>query len=114
MIISFMSPDNIISTHILTRRMTYTFYPYEHLEFYFNSHPHEEDDNVWVYFFVVIVISTHILTRRMTVLEKAFHSPLYFNSHPHEEDDNIFFKLTTDVDISTHILTRRMTSSSSS
>ena len=34
-----------ISTHILTKRMTVTGYTDLLTDFYFNSHPHEEDDN---------------------------------------------------------------------
>ena len=57
--------------------------------FYFNSHPHEEDDSAHGY-----VLTSH----------------KYFNSHPHEEDDplyNILFHHP--LTISTHILTKRMT-----
>ena len=55
---------------------------------YFNSHPHEEDDGSIKFLWIV---------------------GLYFNSHPHEEDDK---KVTGEVSryyISTHILTKRMT-----
>ena len=56
----------IISTHILTRRMTSM-----------DSLP-----------FVFLSISTHILTRRMTIPQRLSNSPIcHFNSHPHEEDD---------------------------
>ena len=43
---------------------------------YFNSHPHEEDDQV------------EMATRYMT---------LHFNSHPHEEDDPTFSSLSSSV-----------------
>ena len=33
---------------------------------HFNSHPHEEDDNAYVFYSTMFFISTHILTRRMT------------------------------------------------
>ena len=33
-----------ISTHILTRRMTLLVHSVLDIEYYFNSHPHEEDD----------------------------------------------------------------------
>ena len=55
-----------ISTHILTKRMTVSNGTQGEKRKYFNSHPHEEDDNVWFSF---------------------RNSVLYFNSHPHEEDD---------------------------
>ena len=56
---------------------------------YFNSHPHEEDDN-YIY----------LLTSALN----------HFNSHPHEEDDIVSVKkLITSSTISTHILTKRMT-----
>ena len=59
----------IISTHILTKRMT------------------KKD----VYVFVRKYISTHILTKRMTISVICnCISDNYFNSHPHEEDDVSF------------------------
>ena len=56
---------------------------------YFNSHPHEEDDLVFILQLYHICISTHILTRRMTTSQ---------------------CKVIWIWTISTHILTRRMTS----
>ena len=56
---------------------------------YFNSHPHEEDDEAEVdENGEELSISTHILTKRMT-FPATFqaHGKRYFNSHPHEEDD---------------------------
>ena len=56
---------------------------------YFNSHPHEEDDR-----------------------KQLWHRwiEMYFNSHPHEEDDVVFLiGRHTNEGISTHILTKRMT-----
>ena len=80
-----------ISTHILTKRMTYSYFfttPFQ----YFNSHPHEEDDvtpfKVMLFMFG---ISTHILTKRMTFISTPFSGGNY---------------------ISTHILTKRMTAPS--
>ena len=55
---------------------------------YFNSHPHEEDDNLICLFPIYIIISTHILTKRMT-------------GRNNRELRNF--------SISTHILTKRMT-----
>ena len=84
---SFSYPTLIISTHILTRRMTmkvenhYTFmifqltssrggwhhsYAQKFFHIYFNSHPHEEDDDSDNQYITLPNISTHILTRRMT------------------------------------------------
>ena len=60
--------SNIISTHILTKRMTLSTTPNIFLYLYFNSHPHEEDDDVLV---------------------KFDGCRIYFNSHPHEEDDSV-------------------------
>ena len=101
-----------ISTHILTKRMTLFaiaivssdifqltssrrgwlifFWFYLSIFFYFNSHPHEEDDSV-----------RYNLKRH----------EVYFNSHPHEEDDCGRGGLDWDDVISTHILTKRMTQS---
>ena len=55
---------------------------------YFNSHPHEEDDDLSWYF-------------------KRKHYD--FNSHPHEEDDYTTKWWPAVTNISTHILTKRMT-----
>ena len=56
----------IISTHILTKRMTALVTPKRYC----------------------LTISTHILTKRMTLIPIAVIIPFqYFNSHPHEEDD---------------------------
>ena len=77
-----------ISTHILTKRMTLAVFPKCH---------------AWD-------ISTHILTKRMTppvfLLLSCYK---YFNSHPHEED--VVYKNIVGYasSISTHILTKRMT-----
>ena len=76
---------------------------------YFNSHPHEEDDHLKRTYKEKRYISTHILTKRMTkAIEKIPYFGLFqltssrrgwrfskilaliavhFNSHPHEEDD---------------------------
>ena len=79
-------------------------------ESYFNSHPHEEDDDDTISKMRGETISTHILTKRMTsracsiwhdksisthILTKRMtvsestrkERRKYFNSHPHEEDD---------------------------
>ena len=77
-----------ISTHILTKRMTMTEKGRRTWNFYFNSHPHEEDDDSLRLLNCHADISTHILTKRMTITA-------------------VFFQKTTDI--STHILTKRMT-----
>ena len=101
-----------ISTHILTRRMTWLrrmplaalryFNSHPHKEDdrngkkvaiskkYFNSHPHKEDDSIQRRRNVEKYISTHILTRRMTSSYPCPNVPTYFNSHPHKEDDSNF------------------------
>ena len=79
--------------------------------FYFNSHPHEEDDDslrllnchadISTHILTkrmtkgitvgstVTIISTHILTKRMTQSKHGSRKwQLNFNSHPHEEDDH--------------------------
>ena len=56
----------VISTHILTRRMTLQHTLDEDNPVYFNSHPHEEDDLSSEMSSSTLSISTHILTRRMT------------------------------------------------
>ena len=63
----------IISTHILTKRMTDRVLPISFYYGYFNSHPHEEDDvKNWMPT-TLVNISTHILTKRMTaILNKIF------------------------------------------
>ena len=122
-----------ISTHILTKRMTAScqsfggmesfqltssrrgwrrvdWRPVDHINF--NSHPHEEDDNVLLAILLSPnLISTHILTKRMTRENRSYnHRRRYFNSHPHEEDDSVpSMQPKDDIDISTHILTKRMT-----
>ena len=81
-----------ISTHILTKRMTPPSCHRTSLRGHFNSHPHEEDDES---------------VRRRWRSSKNFNSHPheeddgksiltrkmrgYFNSHPHEEDDFFFF-----------------------
>ena len=123
----------IISTHILTKRMTYTSIFNILIEYYFNSHPHEEDDGILPFLrktgegisthiltkrmtlrtarrYCVVSISTHILTKRMTVRSIRRRTWfLYFNSHPHEEDDTAPPLWRGVFIISTHILTKRMT-----
>ena len=99
---------------------------------YFNSHPHEEDDQERHECQCLFLISTHILTKRMTgfgwflgLKRNDFNSHpheeddpaswiprssyRHFNSHPHEEDDLVLSAPRLHRCISTHILTKRMT-----
>ena len=103
-----------ISTHILTKRMTLNQTAALLCYFYFNSHPHEEDDvyrrslrTVWDN------ISTHILTKRMTwagTSEDAFNE---ISTHILTKRMTFSLLLFRDFTyISTHILTKRMTISS--
>ena len=62
------SSEKKISTHILTKRMTYCWMMNSSVSTYFNSHPHEEDDNN---------------------PDGGNSVRRYFNSHPHEEDDGV-------------------------
>ena len=84
---AYWTEYSIISTHILTKRMT-SFLSL--LKNFYN-------------------ISTHILTKRMTQIRKRMSLQSHFNSHPHEEDDYNYVDNTTIYIISTHILTKRMT-----
>ena len=124
--------SNYISTHILTKRMT-SWPAWQNQQFifqltssrrgwrckqtlkfffwYFNSHPHEEDD-VKIQFFdlAITCISTHILTKRMTV--PPFFYPEIFQISTHiltKRMTAIVIPFMRGEDISTHILTKRMT-----
>ena len=89
----FPSVKLFISTHILTKRMTFILLICFLCSLHFNSHPHEEDDQDYQLHTYHKNISTHILTKRMTILELAEPpQSKYFNSHPHEEDDKIVLK----------------------
>ena len=78
---------------------------------YFNSHPHEEDDDspsqhltIHQYF------NSHPHEEDDIYPVKYACNLQYFNSHPHEEDDQPKGNCSHLSDISTHILTKRMTS----
>ena len=126
------NPSKCISTHILTKRMTLSQKnvmsgkPFQltssrrgwlqPLRFpvrlqYFNSHPHEEDDQShrlmckgWLGFQLTS-------SRRGWLYHSSDPgSSEHFNSHPHEEDDYWFARFfDKPLVISTHILTKRMT-----
>ena len=100
-----------ISTHILTKRMTTNptitfkagtfqltssrrgwrnstiFFP---IDGNFNSHPHEEDDQMDIKELVRHVLFQLTSSRRGWLRHvKSLWRKMYFNSHPHEEDDEI-------------------------
>ena len=98
-----------ISTHILTKRMTYSCYHRHSLPLfqltssrrgwrfiplcsflfcYFNSHPHEEDDRSKVSYSLVLLLFQLTSSRRGWPCTHIMNCLLnHFNSHPHEEDD---------------------------
>ena len=87
--LSFQIPHKIcLSTHILTRRMTKVQRNLRTMQKPFNSHPHKEDDAMKMQ--EILVTSS-------------------FNSHPHKEDDSSNTVIVAELNLSTHILTRRMT-----
>ena len=78
----------VISTHILTRRMTTCHAPVVSSTGHFNSHPHKEDDGDALLLrplFPHFNSHPHKEDDRHT----SHHGTLvkYFNSHPHKEDD---------------------------
>ena len=78
--------------------------------FYFNSHPHEEDDEGISFKEFRISISTHILTRRMTVSYMHTGVIIYISTHilTRRMTSRTVIHDSSGA-ISTHILTRRMT-----
>ena len=108
-----------ISTHILTKRMTDSLFCQDFFVFYFNSHPHEEDDKNRKFYERGLVSFQLTSSRRgwrvkdvETVNQlifqltssrrgwRDFHSydelfTGYFNSHPHEEDDGYYVIIGT-------------------
>ena len=123
-----------ISTHILTKRMTWPSLSTRSTYQYFNSHPHEEDDlagNGGIHNELYFNSHPHEEDDRASGNDLCT-AKAYFNSHPHEEDDSVkdvetvnqlIFQLTSSrrgwrcssgscvrcIKISTHILTKRMT-----
>ena len=99
-----------ISTHILTRRMTRQEKKFGRHHINFNSHPHKEDDRC-----LMRIIHTirhfnshpHKEDDKGQSLLQPFSG--HFNSHPHKEDDGQERVVCLEFIISTHILTRRMT-----
>ena len=79
-------------------------------EVYFNSHPHEEDDESYRENPVFRVISTHILTKRMTIFkDTGFDSCTFQLTSSRRGWPDIFLSFFFCIIISTHILTKRMT-----
>ena len=77
-----------ISTHSLTRRLTYSYKTGNHIS----------------------EISTHSLTRRLTAAIRPKKQNIsYFNSQPHKEADLTKTIIHPEGVISTHSLTRRLT-----
>ena len=100
-----------ISTHILTKRMTVSSRLCAFPFYYFNSHPHEEDDGVGYRRIIMLDdISTHILTKRMTKYLTDVMRGKIISTHilTKRMTDGIRV-VTTMLNISTHILTKRMT-----
>ena len=125
--------NDAISTHILTKRMTWyahefpsyiifqltssrrgwrTSHSFARLMTYFNSHPHEEDDTDVEFSDKNGNISTHILTKRMTLRPTLPQFTLVFQLTSSRRGwPSQFHKLHGMRHISTHILTKRMTHS---
>ena len=122
-----------ISTHSLTRRLTFSNGIRPRMIRYFNSQPHKEADADELGFEENTVISTHSLTRRLTLsavqhsdrrdisthsLTRRLTKPhwisrlmhFHFNSQPHKEADKKAGMTISSGLISTHSLTRRLTS----
>ena len=84
------SPCWDISTHSLTKRLTIdTVIQHRAFNQNFNSQPHEEADKFPVYSYILQTsISTHSLTKRLTSTVPINQNLLFhFNSQPHEEAD---------------------------
>ena len=78
--------------------------------FYFNSHPHEEDDDSLRLLNCHADISTHILTKRMTITAVFFQKTTDISTHILTKRMTVFLiGRHTNEGISTHILTKRMT-----
>ena len=56
-----------ISTHSLTRRLTFLLAFNPLIDVHFNSQPHEEADSLSGSPPIAAIISTHSLTRRLTI-----------------------------------------------
>ena len=99
-----------ISTHSLTKRLTFSTSTFSVNAGYFNSQPHEEADFFLRVSLKILSISTHSLTKRLTSIDKV---PC---NHRHISTHSLTKRLTVqvlygseDVTISTHSLTKRLT-----
>ena len=100
----------IISTHILTKRMTYRTGSLGHYSVISTHILTKRMTDLYRLGKATKLISTHILTKRMTISTMCFPVwHVHFNSHPHEEDDRSWSSVCWADSISTHILTKRMT-----
>ena len=100
----------VISTHILTKRMTSPIADCAETKLYFNSHPHEEDDWLAMLWYKSDKnFNSHPHEEDDGYRTQRRWNVLNFNSHPHEEDDYNVTKEKSIFGISTHILTKRMT-----
>ena len=78
----------VISTHILTKRMTAVAVVHRTNQNHFNSHPHEEDDKAGTYpATYTLYFNSHPHEEDDDIHEAFKFVPDHFNSHPHEEDD---------------------------
>ena len=78
--------------------------------FYFNSHPHEEDDVRIIILTNEYFISTHILTKRMTHGVHSLYRAEFISTHILTKRMTIPMSMNWNSRIiSTHILTKRMT-----
>ena len=106
----FQRSKRLISTHILTRRMTYHRQILQQPYCNFNSHPHKEDDvraQLCHRYYQYFNSHPHKEDDQPGITESLKQTD--FNSHPHKEDDCLVPKESPIFFISTHILTRRMT-----
>ena len=89
-----LGTEQKISTHILTKRMTNMVVEILIQQPYFNSHPHEEDDESTAPAGLTEEISTHILTKRMTAIlnkNNLFKIAYYINNKHFISIVDIFF-----------------------
>ena len=126
-------PEIFISTHSLTRRLTYISYSFgnwkvfqltasqggwhtqvhlPHLCQHFNSQPHKEADSSKVasvgYYMVFQLTASQGGWRLRSVQNRS--KRWNFNSQPHKEADAVWKRRNRWWSISTHSLTRRLTS----
>ena len=120
-----------ISTHILTKRMTVSFFPFNEAEiFQLTSsrrgwqHILHQLQEVRIFQLTSsrrgwpFILAPHCLQKHFNShpheeddnkCKSEMQGNVYFNSHPHEEDDGFLSAHMEVIYISTHILTKRMT-----